>query len=304
MAGTMRLWEFVHVDVFARRPLEGNPLAVFPDGRGLADSQMQGIAREMQLSETTFVLPSAEDSTAGHRARFFTVAEELPFAGHPTLGTAWVLAGKSRASEVRLRLKVGTVPVRFEDRDGRRFGEMIQPEPNWGRTHARGDVARALGVAERTLDPDVPIETVSTGNPFVIVAFRSLADLREYAPEPRKMSQYLASSDARYFYLVCRETEEAGARLHARMIATGGEDPATGSAAGPAAAWMVRHGWASPEESVWIEQGIEMKRPSQLYVRAGGTPDRPASIRVGGFCFPVIEGSLALAESKDAPTSA
>jgi trans-2,3-dihydro-3-hydroxyanthranilate isomerase len=302
MSGTVRLWEFVHIDVFARRPLEGNPLAVYSDGRGLSDSQMQLIAREMRLSETTFVLPSSDEATEGHRTRIFTIAEELPFAGHPTLGTAWVLAGKSRAKEVRLRLKVGTVPVRFEDRDGRRFGEMTQPEPTWGRTHSREDVARALGVEERALEPKVPIETVSTGIPYAIVPFASLADLRDYTAEPRRMAAYLAGSDARQFYLVSRETEDAGARLHARMIFSGGEDPATGSAAGPAAAWMVRHGWTTAEETVWIEQGIEMRRPSQLYVRAGGTPERPASVRVGGFCYPVIEGSLALSEATAAAT--
>ena len=288
--------DFAHIDVFARRPLEGNPLAVFLDARGLTDGQMQAIAREMRLSETTFVLPREKniERVKGVQTRIFTVQEELPFAGHPTLGTAWVLKEKSVETEILLDLKVGPVPVRFSRRDDKSFGEMIQPDPKWGATHKPKLVADALGVEPSDLDPNTPIVTVSTGNAFAIVPFRSLDTLQKLRPDPVQMEEYLKTSDAKYFYLVSRQTENPEARLHARMIFYGGEDPATGSAAGPAAAWMLRNGWIQPEELVWVEQGIEISRPSQIFVRAGGSRERPQRIRVGGFCFGAIQGKLTL----------
>jgi trans-2,3-dihydro-3-hydroxyanthranilate isomerase len=288
--------KFVHIDVFARRPLEGNPLAVFPDARGLTADQMQAIAREMRLSETTFVIPREKsiERVKGIQTRIFTVREELPFAGHPTLGTAWVLRGEGKEAEILLDLNVGPVPVRFSTRDGKAFGEMVQPEPKLGATHKPDQVANALGVEQSDFDQHAPIETVSTGNPFAIVPFRSLDTLRKLRPDRVRMEEYLKTSDARYFYLVSRETEDPEARLHARMIFYGGEDPATGSAAGPAGAWMLRNRWIQPEELVWVEQGIEITRPSQIFVRAGGTPESPKAIRVGGFCFGAIHGELTL----------
>lgn len=290
-----RRFRFVHVDVFARRPLEGNPLAVFTDARGMTDREMQSIAREIHLSETTFVLPREPgvERARGVRTRIFTPDEELPFAGHPTLGTAWVLKGKTE-DEVSLDLKVGRVLVRFSKREGKLFGEMVQPEPKWGQAHDSARVAAALGIDPDELDPEAPIETVSTGNPFAIVPFKSIGRLRELRPDPARMDDYLRGTDAKFFYLVSRETEDPQARLHARMIFGAGEDPATGSAAGPAAAWMLRHGWVEPEERVWVEQGIEIARPSQIFVRAGGSRERPRNIRVGGFCFGVIKGELVL----------
>lgn len=291
-----RQFNFVHLDVFARRPLEGNQLAVFPDATGLADNEMQAIAREMRLAETTFVIPREKkiEQTKGIRTRIFTVQEELPFAGHPTLGTAWVLKGDREEAEIVLNLNVGAVPVRFSAYQGNPFGEMTQPDPKWGVTHKPDQVATALGIELSDLDTSAPIETVSTGNPFAIVAFRSLDKLRKLRPNAADMEKYLSSSDAKFFYLISKETENAEARLHARMIFYGGEDPATGSAAGPAAAWMLRHNWIRPEELIWIEQGFEISRPSQIFVRAGGSRERPSQIRVGGLCFGAIEGKLTL----------
>jgi trans-2,3-dihydro-3-hydroxyanthranilate isomerase len=285
--------KFFHIDVFARRPLEGNPLAVFPDATGLSDGEMQAIAREMRLSETTFVFPRKEQRK-GVSTRIFTVNEELPFAGHPTLGTAWMLKGKLEETEAVLDLKAGLVPVRFSKYQGNSFGEMTQPEPHWGRTHKIGEIAEAIGVEESDLDSSAPIETVSTGNRFVIVPFRSLDKLRNLKPDFDGMEKYLSSSDAKFFYFVSKETEDPEARLHARMIFYGGEDPATGSAAGPAAGWMLRHKWIRAEEQVWIEQGLEISRASQIFVRTAGTPENPARIRVGGFCFGLISGILSL----------
>ncbi len=286
---------FVHIDVFAQRPLEGNPLAVFLDARGLSEAEMQAVAREMRLSETTFILPRDEsiEHAKGIRTRIFTVSEELPFAGHPTLGTAWVLKGDSDKAEILLDLNIGQIPVRFFELNGKSFGEMLQQDPKWGTTHRPDQVADALGVKESDLD-QVPIETVSTGNPFVIVPFKSLDVLLNLRPNSARMEEYLRTSDAKLFYLVSKETKDNDARLHARMIFYGGEDPATGSAAGPAAAWMLRHNWIEPEELVWIEQGLEIFRPSQIFVRVGGTKEQPNKVRVGGFCFGAIQGELTM----------
>ena len=294
-----RRWSYVHLDVFARRPLEGNPLAVFPDARGMSDEEMQAIAREMNLSETTFVLPrtAREERLRGVRTRIFTVQEELPFAGHPTLGTAWHLRATHGGDEVVLDLNVGRVPVRFASQGGQWYGEMVQPKPRWGAAHPPAAVAAALGVSPSDLDLSTPIETVSVGNPFAIVPFGSLDTLRRLRPAPGPMETYLRTADAKFFYLVTRETERPSAQLHARMIYYGGEDPATGSAAGPAAAWMLRHGWTRPDDRIEIEQGVEIGRPSQIFARVGGTPEAPRDVRVGGYCFGAIRGELVLPTS-------
>lgn len=291
---------FVHIDVFTRKPLEGNPLAVFRDGSGLSERVMRSIAREMHLSETTFVLPREKrvERLKGIRTRIFTVEEELPFAGHPTLGTAWVLKGKSDKQEIRLDLNVGQVPVRFFERDGESFGEMTQPEPKWGTTHRRDKLASALGVTESDFDSNLPIETVSTGNAFAMVAFKSLEVLRGLRPDTSAMENCLRGTDAKFLYLVSKETVDPSARLHARMIFHDGEDPATGSAAGPAAAWMLRHGLLRPEEEAWIEQGVEISRPSRIFVRVGGSRMTPRAVRVGGYCSGVIRGQLTLPASR------
>ncbi len=250
-----RRLQIVQVDVFTDRALEGNPLAVFTDAGTLTAEQMLALAREMNLSETTFVIPrdAAVERARGVRVRIFTVAEELPFAGHPTLGTAAVLRERDGAREVVLDLDVGPVPVRFEDGAGPVTGEMTQVEPVFGRRHARRDVARALGVGEDALDPALPIQTVSTGVPFAIVPLRSLAAARTLRLDWHTADAYLSGTDAKLFYVVCRETVDPDARLHARMPFYGGEDPATGSAAGCAAAWMVANGVAASDERVMIE---------------------------------------------------
>lgn len=284
----------MHLDVFARRALEGNPLAVFPDARGLLTNQMQGIAREMHLSETTFIIPRDKktERARGVRTRIFTVQEELPFAGHPTLGTAWFLRKETRRDRILLDLNVGSIPVEFSFHRGHLFGEMLQKEPEWGTTHDSARIAAVLGVEPSDLDSHDAIETVSTGVPFIIVPFRSLETLRTLQPDLARMAEYCRSSNASMFYLVSSETEDPKARLHARLLFYGGEDPATGSAAGPAAAWMLRHGWIRPEEQVWIEQGLEILRPSQIFVQVGGSCEHPSNVRVGGFCFEVIRGEL------------
>ena len=285
----------VQVDVFSAEPLQGNPLAVVLDGRGLSDDQMQALAKETNLSETTFVLPRDPtiERQRGVRVRIFTVAEELPFAGHPTLGTAFVLRGSSGAPEVTLDLNVGSVPVRFEESEGQpAFGEMTQVDPKFEVKHSREAVAAATGLSIDDFDPELPIETVSTGLPFTITPIRSLSILRDLHLDQRGASAYLERSGGRFFYFVSREAVDPKARLHARMIFYNGEDPATGSAAGCAAAWMVAHGLAQPDERVLIEQGLEMKRPSKIFVRASRNDNGVVNVRVGGNAVEVMRGEL------------
>lgn len=291
-----RRYRFVWVDVFAKSPLEGNPLAVFPESLDLSDEEMQSIARETHLSETTFVFPSDDKKNReeGFRTRIFAVAGEMPFAGHPTLGTASVLSRLNGLSEVALSLKVGKIPVKFSIREGHPFGEMTQKDPEIGRTHDAVTVAKTLSVEVADIDATVPIQTISTGVPFAIVPFKSLRSISRAHPDMNAMEDYLRETDAKFFYMISRETVDPAASLHARMIFPGGEDPATGSAAGCAVAWMVLHGFAKPDESLMIEQGLEIHRTSRIYGRADLREKRPVNVRIGGHCTEVIQGELEL----------
>ena len=295
MTAAQRHLPFAQLDVFTSNPLEGNPLAVYFDGRGLSDDQMQAIAREMNLSETTFILPrdAATEKERGVRVRIFTVQEELPFAGHPTLGTAFALRGQTGAKEVNLELNVGTIPVRFEDVPGQHpFGEMTQAEPVFGTIHERKKIADVTGIPLDDIDPALAIQTVSTGVPFTILPLRNLDAMRSLNINQTRAAEYLSASGSKFFFCVTRETVDSTARLHARMVFYNGEDPATGSAAGCAAAWMVQHGVAQPDERVMIEQGIEMKRLSRIFVRASRSNDRVVNVRVGGNVVEVLRGEL------------
>jgi trans-2,3-dihydro-3-hydroxyanthranilate isomerase len=292
---SLRRFPFTQLDVFTSRALEGNPLAVFPDGRSLNDDEMQAIAKEMNLSETTFILPrdAATEKERGTRVRIFTVQEELPFAGHPTLGTAFALRGKTGAGEIRLELNVGTIPVQFEDKPGQPpFGEMRQNDPVFGQTHDVKKIAEVTGIPLSDIDEDFPVQTVSTGVPFTILPLRGLEQIRRLQINQARASDYLTTSGGKFFFCVTRETVDPEARLHARMLFYNGEDPATGSASGCAAAWMVQHGIAKPDERVLIEQGVEMKRPSRIFVRASRGNDRVVNVRVGGNVVEVLRGEL------------
>ena len=292
-----RTFSVIQVDVFTSRPLEGNQLAVFPDARGLSDDEMQKLARETNLSETTFVLPRGleVEQREGHKVRIFTVNEELPFAGHPTLGTAWCLYQQSPATEVTLDLKVGKVPVKFEQRDGQLFGEMRQVDPQFGREHSHAEVAKLLGLSLSELDESLPIQSVSTGMWFTMVPFRSLATLQNLKVSWHQIESYLRGlGENSFFYFVCRETVNPKATLHARMIFYNGEDPATGSAAGCCAAWAVRNGVLRSDEPGLIEQGIESRRPSSLYIRAEKRGDQVTNVRVGGHVVKVVDGKVTM----------
>jgi trans-2,3-dihydro-3-hydroxyanthranilate isomerase len=284
-------------DVFSSRPLEGNSLAVFPDGRGLTDAEMQLIAKEMNLSETTFILPreAAVEQERGIRVRIFTVQEELPFAGHPTLGTAFALRGHSGAQQIVLELNVGRVPVHFEDHAAEAaFGEMTQIDPTFGVHHDREAVARATGLRIEDFDDSLPIETVSTGVPFTVTPLKSLTVTQNLHIDSQRAAEYLEKTGGKFFYFVTRETVARDARLHARMLFHNGEDPATGSAAGCSAAWMVAHGVAAVDERVLIEQGVEMNRPSRIFVRSSQRDNRIVNVRVGGQAVEIMRGELFL----------
>ena len=302
---TARTYEFVQLDVFTRTPLTGNPLAVFPDARGLTDKEMQALAREMNLSETTFVLPREPDVEAreGTRVRIFTVEEELPFAGHPTLGTALYLYASSEAAfdQVVLDLNVGKIPVRFtpdsknSGRDrvgGNVFGEMRQRDPEFGPTLPREQVARALQIEPDEILSEGPVRVVSLGLPFAVVPLRNSQTLANLKPRVAETTALLEGTGARFCYFLWVETGQPEAR--ARMFFYGGEDPATGSAAGCAASWLVRYGLAEPEQQVLIRQGVEAGRPSEIFVRGSRTDDCVTNIRVGGYAVEVLRGTVTL----------
>jgi trans-2,3-dihydro-3-hydroxyanthranilate isomerase len=297
MTKTTRRLAMAQWDVFSSRPLEGNSLAVFPDGRGLTDAEMQSIAKEMNLSETTFILPreAAVEQERGIRVRIFTVQEELPFAGHPTLGTAFALRGHSGVQQIVLELNVGKIPVHFEDHAAEAaFGEMTQIDPAFGAQHDREAVARSTGLRIEDFDDSLPIETVSTGVPFTVTPLKSLTVIQNLHIDSQRAAEYLQKTGGKFFYFVTRETVARDARLHARMLFYNGEDPATGSAAGCSAAWMVAHGVAAVDERVLIEQGVEMKRPSRIFVRSSQRDNRIVNVRVGGHAVEIMRGELFL----------
>ncbi|HEX8925667.1 MAG TPA: PhzF family phenazine biosynthesis protein [Terriglobales bacterium] len=292
-----RQFPFVKLDVFTSRPLEGNQLAVFTDARGLSDSEMQSLAKEMNLSETTFILPgeAAVERERGVRVRIFTVEEELPFAGHPTLGTAFYLQQQRGGELIQLDLNVGKIPVRFEtDENGMLIGEMTQRDPEFGVRHNGGDFALATGVPFEAIDWSLPIETVSTGMPFVMVPLKSLDAMRDLTFDQHRANEYLAKTDTKFVYWVTRETVTPGATLHARMLFYNGEDPATGSAAGCCTAWAVRNGVLASDTQGLIEQGMEMRRPSFIRIRATRAGESVTNIRVGGNVVEVMRGEALL----------
>jgi len=271
--------EYTLVDVFTDTKFGGNQLAVFTDGRGIEPATMQSVAKELNLPETTFVVPPA---TGGdHRLRIFTPARELPFAGHPTVGTAYVLAAGKDAT-LRLEETVGTLEVTV--RDG--FTEMEQPLPTFELVGDRAAVAASLSLRADDLEASLPIEVGSSGNRFMFVAVKSLDAVKRASPRGLTEAAYIFTT----------KTVESGSTVHGRMYAPWqgiAEDPATGSANGPLGAYLVRHG-ISDGARIVSEQGYEMGRPSLLYVRIGGTATRITSVHVGGYVANVGGGWMDL----------
>jgi len=296
-------YEFVQLDVFTRTPLTGNPLAIFTDARGLSDQQMQALAREMNLSETTFILPREPQVEAeeGKRVRIFTVEEELPFAGHPTLGTALYLHSTAASREIVLDLKVGKIDVQFStDSDHRSnrvagdvFGEMRQRDPEFGPTLPPDKVASVLGSDGGEIAAEWPSQIVSTGLPFAIVPIRDSKSLASLKPDLAKVGALLEGTGARFCYFISPE-RQGRLEVRARMLFYGGEDPATGSAAGCAVSWMVRHGVAKSDEQILIHQGVEARRPSEIFVRATRDGEKVTNVRVGGYAVEVLRGTMTL----------
>ena len=291
------------VDVFAERALEGNPLAIFHDAHSLSADEMQALARETNLAETTFILP-VEDESKGVRVRIFTTQEELRFAGHPTLGTAswlhWNHPTLRGADAITLALDVGPITVRFNaattEEPGVR-GTMRQNDPVFGATHDRSAIAAALGLSVDDLDPHHAPQTVSTGMAFCIVPLRSLEVSRRLQIAQREAQRYLDGSDAKFFYCIApaqTRDDAAGPHWHARMQFYGGEDPATGSASGCCISWLVRHGLAQSETPTVLEQGIEISRPSRITTQAKRTGESISEVFVGGRTIPVATGSFFL----------
>ena len=313
-----RVYRYLLLDVFTEVPFRGNQLAVFLDADGMSDEEMQALARETNLSETTFCFPRETLSGGEVRVRVFTTQEELPFAGHPTLGTAAALRltlDRLRSADtVTLQLPVGAVTVRFASdaaSAGLAFGRpvrgfMDQPLPRFGQEHEPARVADALGLPVSALDAAKPIQTVSTGIPFVIVPLYSLSSLQSLAIPQERATRYLSKTDGKWFYILAPGIEAGHWR--ARMQFYGGEDPATGSAAGCAVAYLVQHGYAAPGDEIVIEQGIEIGRASRLVCSAelpggdgsteqsspGSQSGKKDYVRVGGCTVPVAEGQFFL----------
>jgi trans-2,3-dihydro-3-hydroxyanthranilate isomerase len=274
---------YVVADVFTDTPLTGNQLGVFTDARGLDDETMQALARELNFSETVFVFPPEAD---GHvRMRIFTPGVELPFAGHPVLGTAFVLGQPLQLVEIRLETLSGTVPVRLE-REGARivFGWMQQPRPAWRAYERAEELLRILGV-----ESELPVELYDLGPTHVFVALRSADEVAALRPDYQALAELEVGVN-------CFARVD-GLRIKTRMFAPYhgvNEDPATGSAAGPLAVHLLRHGWASSGDELVIEQGAEIRRPSRLHAVAIGTPEEIERVDVGGSAVVVARGEFRL----------
>lgn len=281
----MRTFRYVVADVFTDKPLAGNQLAVFTDARGLGDEEMQSLAREMNFSESVFVLPPEND---GHvRIRIFTPTNEMLFAGHPTLGSAFVLGGPLQVEEIRLETGAGTVPVALE-REGDRivFGRMRQPIPTW---KPYDDEARLLA-ALRVERSELPVEHYDNGMQHVYVALGSEEEVAALKPDLSALVEVPALLGINCF-------AGSGTRWKTRMFAPGGgvaEDPATGSAAGPLAVHLARHGRIGFGEEIEVSQGTEIGRPSTLYARADGSAEKLDVVEVGGSSVIVARGEFRL----------
>jgi trans-2,3-dihydro-3-hydroxyanthranilate isomerase len=280
----MARYRYVVADVFTETPLTGNQLAVFTDARDLPESRMQELAREMNFSETVFVYPS---EVAHARIRIFTPATEVPFAGHPTLGSAFVLAGPLQLDEIALETGQGVVPVRLE-REGARivFGRMEQPIPTVAPYADAGGLLAALRVEQSEL----PVELYDNGLPNVYVVLRSERDVAELRPDLSRLEELPA-------VIGVNCSAGSGSRWKTRMFAPAGgvaEDPATGSAAGPLALHLARHGLISFGDEIEITQGIEIDRPSKLYARVEGSAERVERVEVGGSAVVVARGEFQL----------
>jgi trans-2,3-dihydro-3-hydroxyanthranilate isomerase len=285
--------DFTIVDVFAEQPYAGNQLAVFRNAAGLSDEQMQTLAREMNFSETTFIL-SDTPRDGGYDVRIFTVDEELPFAGHPTLGTAYVIRRDiASANQIVLNLKVGQIPVDFMP-DGLIW--MQQKPPTFGQIYEPEQVAPLIGVNADDIDTRFPVQIVSTGVPFPIIPLKTREAVVRARLNNGLYHEWRTETGRDKVFLFCAEPYDAENHLNARMFWGSGEDPATGSANGCLAGYLVKHRYFGTDSvSVRVEQGYEIKRKSVLYLRAAPNTDDPnvIDVRVGGRVQDMASGRLA-----------
>jgi trans-2,3-dihydro-3-hydroxyanthranilate isomerase len=293
-------YAFVQVDVFTDRRFGGNPLAVVLDGRGLADGEMQAIATELNLSETTFVFPPTRPDCAAH-VRIFTPAREVPFAGHPTIGTTWVLASEGRLGGGRraaLEEGIGPVPVELEGDPARPgFVWMRHRDATFGPALGnRAGIAAALELAEADLQPGAPIATGSTGSVFLYVPLRDRATVDRAALDVAAMRRAFGESLPGVFVFAAEPPAGAYCRMFAPHTSGVPEDPATGSASGPLGAYLVQHGLVERGDRVELVsiQGVKMGRPSAVHIRLRAHGDAVTDITVGGAVVPVLKGRLHL----------
>jgi trans-2,3-dihydro-3-hydroxyanthranilate isomerase len=301
----MRRLHYHLVDVFTDRAFGGNPLAVVTNGRGVDGGTMQAVAKEFNLSETTFVLPP-DDPRHDWRVRIFTPSSELPMAGHPTVGTAFVLAREhliprgERESNIVFEEGVGPVPVRVEFENGEpSFAEMSQPLPAFGpRLSDVGAAAAMLSLDAADVDDSLPLEVVSCGVPFLYVPLRSLDAARRARPRADLMERATSEHGVpTEVFVFTREVESAFSTVHSRMFAPVvgiTEDPATGGASGPLGCYLVRHGLigCDPAAEIVSEQGLEMGRPSYIRIRIERQGEEFTAVKVGGQCHFMGEGFI------------
>ncbi len=299
-------YRYLHLDVFTDTPFEGNQLAVFPEPQGLSAAQMQTIAKEMNFSESTFILP--RESSGDVRMRIFTPGSELPMAGHPTIGSTFALAIEGTIARGRegfvFELGVGPTPVSLEwDDSGLAFAWMTQPNPTFGGVLAdRGAVAAAAGVDAADLINGLPVQVVSCGVPFLFVPLASRAAIDRAAIDRRLMAKCFASSgldELPVFFFTPDGPGTDGATVYSRMLAASFgifEDPATGGASGPLASYLLHHGLvsAATAQSMISLQGVAMGRPSRIHMSLESDGDRITRVRVGGKSVLVGRGELSV----------
>jgi trans-2,3-dihydro-3-hydroxyanthranilate isomerase len=306
----MRKLRYHLIDVFTDRAFGGNQLAVFTDVEDVSSKMMQSIAKELNLSETTFVLPP-NDHSNHYRVRIFAPAVELPMAGHPTIGTSFVLARNrmiercERITMLRLEERVGTIPVTIEWDDGQPdFIEMSQPLPTFGsRFTDTGVIAEMLSLDEDAItDTNLPLEVVSCGVPFLFVPLRDLQAARSIRFRLDVWEKVLRDYEAPHIFVFTKDTEVEGSTVHSRMFAPASgisEDPATGGASGPLGCYLVRHRVlpAAGKIECVSEQGLEMGRPSFIKIRVEQNKEGEiTAVSVGGRCHSMGEGYFEINE--------
>jgi trans-2,3-dihydro-3-hydroxyanthranilate isomerase len=291
--------QFYIVDVFAEEKYAGNQLAVFRSGNTLSDIEMQRIAREMNFSETTFIL-SETQRDGGFDVRIFTPGEEVPFAGHPTLGTAYIIRteilSERNVGQIKLNLKAGQIPVSFSDSLGQAtICWMRQMEPVFGETISAKIIAAVLNLNPGDIDDRFPIEEVSTGLPHILVPLRSLESLKRVRVNKDKYFEFIKNRWAKPILIFCAEPHNSQNDISVRMFADCfgiPEDPATGSGNGCLAGYLVRHRyWGEDEIDIRSEQGYEIGRPSLLFLRAKEKSGQ-ISISVGGNAITIAKGEF------------